>query len=443
MRILLVGGGGREHALARKISASPLLTKLLLWPGNPLSRRVAPAMDLAPNATHGELAEACRAHRIDAVVCGPEQPLADGLADALEAAGFPVFGPRAAAAALESSKHFAKDVMTAAGVPTARHATVTSLEACRAAAQGFMRDGAPAVIKASGLAAGKGVFVCHTCQDLDAALARLATPAMRKSADTIVVEEFLVGRECSYFVFLGEAAPVRLGFAVDYKRLTDGDAGPNTGGMGCYAPVPWLPETAGDDVDRLVVRPLLAELARRQISYRGCLYVGLMWSVAGPRVVEFNVRLGDPEAEVLSLQDDRDWLAMMMRQVGRLPASTVVPPLDERRRAVTVILASAGYPYGERPETPVEIGGDLLSDGKPSRDLGPLAAGPVVFGASVRAAGGSDVQGNVMTGSGRVFAVTAAGSSFEAARALAYTRVAEISARWPECQYRRDIGAGI
>ena len=426
MRVLVVGSGGREHALVRKLLESPQLSRLFVWPGNAMSRKIAEPLALDASADWQTLLNACKSEKIDAVVVGPERPLSEGLADVLEGGGIPVFGPCKAAAQLESSKEFAKQVMTAARIPTAEWTVVRGKSECLRVGLDMLRRKGATVLKASGLAAGKGVFVCRTEEDVHLGVERLHSSDMAASSSTIVIEECLEGRECSYFVFVGDSGAQGIGFAVDYKRLRDGDLGPNTGGMGCYAPVPWLPPDASNTVDSRVVRPVLEELKKRGISYRGCLYVGLMWGQEGPKVIEFNVRLGDPEAEVLALQDERDWLALILRQLGLSQAE--VTPQSLSRKAVTVILAAAGYPWGDVPEQPVIVPWGVL---EPVPDL-------CVFGASIILA-----DGGVMTGAGRVFAVTAAASSFADARTRAYERAAQIAALWPGCQYRRDIGLSV
>ncbi len=389
-------------------------------------------LSLPADADHQRLVAVALGLGIDCVVCGPETPLAEGLADTLEGAGLPVFGPRRAAAALESSKAFAKEVMRAAGIPTAAYELVSSESACRAAALAMLARTGGTVLKASGLAAGKGVFVCRTAADVEAGLRHLYHSDMRQAAATVVVEETLVGRECSYFTFIGQNGATGLGFAVDYKRLEDGDHGPNTGGMGCYAPVPWLPADAAAQVEQKVVKPLLAELARRDVPYRGCLYVGLMWRDDGFAVVEFNVRLGDPEAQVLAVYDDRDWLALIAAKLGlpvptsALTAATAKIAHDDC--AVNVVMASRGYPFGAEAEgPPVTLPAKLMH-----------APGAQVFAASV---GGTSEA--IVTGTGRVLSIAARGASFEAARRAAYARVEAIAAAWPGCRFRNDVGLAV
>jgi phosphoribosylamine--glycine ligase len=434
MRVLLIGNGGREHALAVKLRASPLLSALFAWPGHALMADVAePLPDVAGSEGFPPLIAAARAREIDLVVVGPETPLADGLADALQAAGFKVFGPVAAAARLEADKAFAKEIMQRAGIPTAAFSLARGESECRAQAEALLARTGGAVIKASGLAAGKGVFVCHTQDDIGEALARLYHTDMRAAAAVVVIEELLVGRECSHFASLGALAPVSLGFAVDHKRRGDGDVGPNTGGMGCYAPVPWLPLDADEIVRERVIEPLRRELARRGLTYTGWLYTGLMWGENGPAVVEFNVRLGDPEAEVLAVLDPRDWLAVAAAQAGLpVPESAqkaASAPLPAGDAAVCVVMVSPGYPY-ERAVHATQLPRALLTSG----------GGASVFGASIAPGETADA---VLTGSGRVLCVAARARGFAAARRVCYERVAALQVAWPAAEFRHDIAAGV
>lgn len=439
MRVLLIGKGGREHALAWKIRCSSLVSELFIWPGNPAMASLGQALDLSPEAPLAQLVVAAQQARVDLVVCGPEGPLEAGLADLLKKAtpSIPCFGPEAAAAALESSKAFAKEVMQSAGIPTASYQIISNADAerVRSAALVFCQERGGVVIKASGLAAGKGVFVCTTPEQIGEAVTRLYQSEMATAATTIVLEEILRGRECSYFSLLGADGATGLGFAVDHKRLEDGDRGPNTGGMGCYAPVPWLPLDAEAQVVASVVEPLQNELRRRGITYTGCLYVGLMWSEQGPKVVEFNVRLGDPEAQVLAVYDDRDWLALMAAKAGlKVPAQALAAataPIVHKQCAVAVVMASAGYPYGGQPEESA-----LLEP----RFLDVAQADTVqAFAASIRA----EADGQLRTGSGRVLTLVARGDDFARARDTVYEAAEQLAGRWPGCRFRRDIAGGM
>ena len=438
IKVLLVGSGAREHAIASKLKSSHLLGHLYVWPGNPCINRVGEPIDLPANSSFEKLIAAAKDIGIDFVFCGPEKPLSDGLADAFNSAGIPVFGPNKAAAMLESSKAFAKEIMQEAGIPTADFSIVNNKADCRAQALKMLSEEGGVVLKASGLAAGKGVFVCRSVSQVHDGLDRLYSEAMKAASEIVVIEKMLLGRECSYFVFLGKGAPVSVGFAVDFKRLLNNDEGPNTGGMGCYAPVPWLPENAALQVDAAVVQPLLRTLKTRGLNYTGCLYVGIMWGNKGPQVVEFNVRLGDPEAQVLTAYDSRDWLHLAAAKVGVMPDPTVGSSGNKSRRAVAVVLAGAGYPFGEKPDFAAAIPWSLI-DPPRTASLGNVQ----VFGASLMPAKSGNTADGVETGSGRVLTVVAVNDSFKHSRSMAYSRVDAIRAIWKDCQFRTDIAADV
>jgi phosphoribosylamine--glycine ligase len=411
VKVLLLGGGAREHALAWKLRQSPLVSELTAAPGNPGIAALARclALDAADAAAAVGLARQMSA---ELVVVGPEAPLVAGVGDALRAAGFLVFGPDAAAARIEGSKAFAKEVMAAAGVPTARFELFddVSQAAARALAWG------PVVVKADGLAAGKGVVVAASGQEAAAACRALgALPAGQR----ILLEERLEGPELSVMALCDGERYALLAPSQDHKRVFDGDQGSNTGGMGAYAPAAFLSDAELDEVGRTVIAPTLAELARRGAPFRGALYAGLMLTPRGPRVLEFNARLGDPETQVLMLQLDED-LAALCLDCAR-------GALEPRRLAqrpgvsVGVVLAAEGYP--EAPRT-----GDVIVG------LDALPQDIVVFHAGTKA-----TPAGLVTAGGRVLTVCARGETVAQARAAANAAAERIT--WPGRHYRKDIGA--
>lgn len=429
MKILLIGSGAREHALAWKFRQSAITDELWLWPGSPTMLDHGQRLDIASDARWEDLARYAKNQDIDFVVVGPEQPLEDGFADACARIGLPCFGPLQAAARLESSKAFSKEVMAAAGIPTAAFFVGKGEAECRAKALECLKRSGGVVVKASGLAAGKGVFVCFDEASIEEACHRLYNSGMAKAAETVVIEEVLKGRECSFFVFMGEGEPTPLGFAVDHKRLKDGDLGPNTGGMGCYTPVPWLPADAGDQVMAKVVQPLMAELSKRDMKYTGCLYVGLMWNDEGFAVVEFNARLGDPEAEVLAVHDQRDWVQLIAMKLGLLPEDKDFLLAEKKNGGATVcvVLASSCYPFGDSPTGRYIVPKAVFANKDPA-----LCA----FAAAVRLE-----NGELVTGKGRMLTIVSHGSTFAAARQQSYARIDHLTKDWQGVQFRRDIGA--
>jgi phosphoribosylamine--glycine ligase len=419
MRILLVGNGGREHALAWRLARSPSVAAVVCPNGNPGIATVAetPAAALNDNAAWVEFA---RAGRHDLVVIGPEAPLAAGLGDAMRAAGFPVFGPDAAGARIESSKAWSKQVMEEAGIPTARSRSFSGV----AAARDFARTlGLPVVIKADGLAAGKGVTVATTWAEADQAInENLEGRRFGDSSACILVEEFMEGEEASIFGLADGREVMTLVAAQDHKRVFDGDQGPNTGGMGAYAPAPIVTPEVEATVRRTVFAPLMDYFRRIGIDYRGVIYAGLMLTPTGPRVVEFNCRFGDPETQVVLplLEGDFGQLLLACAE-GRLAG--VRDRITTRPgSAATVVMASGGYPGDIR--TGLEIRG---------LDAAAGAANCVVFHAGTRRDGD-----RVVTAGGRVLAVTAWDSSLANAVGRAYDCVRKIS--FEGCHFRRDIG---
>jgi phosphoribosylamine--glycine ligase len=399
VKVLVVGSGGREHALAWKAAQSPALEELHAAPGNPGIARLGRCHPVRADDAEAVL-DLSREIGADLVVVGPEAPLVAGLADVLRHAGVAVFGPGAAAARIEGSKSFAKEVMLAAGVPAA-----AELAAPRA----------PCVVKADGLAAGKGVWVCRTQPEADAAWHRA-----RVLGDQVVVEELLEGEEVSIFALCDGVAALPLAPAQDFKRLRDGDGGPNTGGMGSYSPVPML---SAEDVDELVDavhRPVLRELADRGAPFQGMLYAGLMLTGDGPRVLEFNCRFGDPETQAILPRLEGDLLGALAAAAAGSLADVELAASPET--AVTVVLASPGYP--DEPETGIEI--RSVEDAE--------ATGALVFHA------GTALRGEALVSAGgRVLDVTATGASVAEARERVYEAVASID--FPGAQYRRDIAA--
>jgi phosphoribosylamine--glycine ligase len=438
MRVLIVGAGGREHALAWKIKRSPECSAVFVWPGNAAINRIATAIGLPADAAFDRVSEAALAFGIDLVIVGPEGPLSAGIADHMQKKGFKVFGPTQAAAQLESSKAFAKRIMMEATIPTASFEVVQNRDLCLEVAMRILNRDGGVVLKASGLASGKGVFVCHSERDVLAGLERLYGPSMAEAAQQVVVEEMLFGREVSYFCFIGRGELTRVGFAVDHKRLLPGDKGPNTGGMGCYTPVPWLPGDAGEQVDSRVVQPLLEALQRNGIEYTGCLYVGLMWSDKGPAVIEFNVRFGDPEAQVLALSDQTDWLPLIAAKVGiKVKRAT---QSEAPRPVMGFVLASSGYPYNEIADVDAVVPWAVLDQqigGKAQQHSG-QDDGSAIFSASVKPA-----DGGVVTGNGRVFLIAGTGRTFNAAKSKAVAMIDKVRAYWPEAQWRPDIGQTV
>lgn len=397
-------------------------------------------IDLPPTAGFDALAQLASRLAVDLVVSGPEAPLSEGLADTLKRHGIPVYGPVQAAAQLESSKEFAKEVMTRANIPTAAFVKVRSESDCRREALAMLAAKGGVVLKASGLAAGKGVFVCQTKDEVENGLNHLYHTDMSVASGTVVLEEVLVGRECSYFTCIGAGGATGLGFAVDFKRLGDDDQGPNTGGMGCYAPAAWLPQDAEAQVVAKVVDPLLAQFKKDGLTYCGWLYVGLMWHpVKGPQVIEFNVRLGDPEAQVLAVYDERDWLPVVAAKAGlHVPAEEfrrATAPVTHEDRAVCVVMASESYPYGKDAGRIGQLPAAAFAGPADSQ----ATAGAKVFAASVKK-GEAD---KIATAAGRVCSVVARGPSFAAARERAYSKVKEIDQSWRGARYRADIAQRV
>lgn len=418
MRVLVIGSGGREHALCWSIAASPLLEKLWCAPGNPGIAAVAECVPIGV-MDFPELVAFALVHRVDLVVPGPEAPLVAGIADAMAAAGIACCGPTMAAARLEGSKTFTKEIATAAGIPTARWERFDGAEAARSFVR---RRGAPIVVKADGLAAGKGVVVAATVDEaLTAIDAMMERRVFGDAGASVVIEECLAGEEVSLFALCDGTAAVLLGSAQDHKRAGDGDTGPNTGGMGAYAPVPSFPPEAERAAFDTFVRPALAEMVRRGMPFRGILFAGLMLTQDGPKLIEFNVRFGDPECQILLSRMRSDLLPALQAACDGELGNFDVRFFD--LSAVAVVMASNGY-----PEAPV-TGGAIAGLDRAASVLDAL-----VFHAGTKA----DADGTIRAAGGRVLTVCATGKTLKDARDRAYEAVNLID--WPTGFCRRDIG---
>ncbi|MGL5136439.1 MAG: phosphoribosylamine--glycine ligase, partial [Beijerinckiaceae bacterium] len=413
MNVLLIGSGGREHALAWKLALSPMLGKLFVAPGNPGTATCGENVVLDVS-DHAAVAGFCRLLSIDLVVIGPEAPLVAGLADDLRAAGLRVFGHGRAAARLEGSKAFTKEICDAAGIPTARYATFNTATAAKAHVR---KDGAPIVIKYDGLAAGKGVTVAMTVEEAEAAIDVLYAG---EPAATVVIEECMMGEEVSFFALVHGEQCLPLAAAQDHKRVGDGDTGPNTGGMGAYSPVAAFTDALRDKVMETIICPTAREMVRRGAPCSGVLFAGLMLTAEGPKLIEYNVRFGDPECQVLMLRLDDDLLALLLAAAeGRLEGA------GARFRdvaALVVVMAAEGYP------------------GEPVRGtvIRKVAEAEALPGVAVFHAGTKAAEGRLLANGGRVLGITAEGASVAEAKARAYAGVDLID--WPDGFCRRDIG---
>jgi phosphoribosylamine---glycine ligase len=418
MRVLLVGSGGREHALAWALARSPLLGELHAAPGNPGIGTLA-RLHAVPVSDLEGLTRLASDLAVDLVVVGPEAPLVAGLVDRLSAAGIAAFGPSAAAAQIEGSKAFAKSVMDAAGVPTARFTVCDTVSAAHAAIA--EAGGAGVVVKADGLAAGKGVVVCSSTREAhEAVAAMLVDERFGAAGRRVLIEERLEGPELSLLALCDGEHVMPLAAARDYKRVGDGDSGPNTGGMGCISPVPGVDDDVVSEILARVHRPVVNELARRGTPFRGCLYAGLIMTADGPKVIEFNARFGDPETQAILPRTGGDILALLARCAGGNLAGAEADA--DEGACVSVVVASRGYP--DAPEL-----GDPIAGIDAAEEL----EGVTVFHAGT-AAGASGLE----TSGGRVLNVTAVGSDFETARRRAYAGVDLI--RIAGSHHRSDIG---
>ncbi len=415
MNILLLGSGGREHALAWRLRQSPSLRgTLYAAPGNPGIAEEAACVALEVT-DHAAVIAFCESHAIDLVVVGPEAPLVDGLSDSLRAAGVPVFGPSQVAAQLEGSKGFTKDLCARADIPTAGYVRTASLEEARAA---LARFAAPYVLKADGLAAGKGVVIAETLADAEAALADMFGGAFGGAGAQVVIEEFMEGEEASFFALTDGTAIVPFGSAQDHKRVGDGDTGPNTGGMGAYSPAPVLTAELQARVMAEIIAPTVRTMREDGNPYQGVLFAGLMLTSEGPKLIEYNARFGDPECQVLMMRLESDLAAIMLACAQGHLAGVEIALRDET--ALTVVMAAKGY-----PGTPEKGGAIALNEAEGQ-------------GAKVFHAGTAIQDGALVANGGRVLNVTACAPSVTEAQARAYAAVDAIT--FPTGFCRRDIG---
>jgi len=416
MNILLLGSGGREHALAWKIAASPLTDRLFCAPGNAGIAQEAQcvALDISD---HGRIIAFCRNNKIDLVVVGPEAPLCAGIVDDLEAAGIKTFGPRRAAARLEGSKGFTKDLCQANGIPTAAY------ERFRAAAdaKAYLRSrGAPIVVKADGLAAGKGVVVAQSVAEAEAAVDAMFGGALGEAGGELVIEDFLDGEEASFFALCDGETAIPLATAQDHKRAFDGDKGPNTGGMGAYSPAHNIDAVMSDRIMHDIIRPTVRAMKAIGAPYKGVLYAGLMIAPDGPKLIEYNARFGDPETQVLMLRLMSDLVpALLASRDGMLKAFDL---RWYKQAALTVVMAAKGYP------------GSYARGGV----IEGLKEAVAVEGVEIFHAGTKTEGGRILANGGRVLNVSAIGKTVGEAQARAYQAISRI--RWPDGFYRHDIG---
>ncbi len=416
MRILVIGGGGREHALVKAIAASPCVTELFCAPGNAGIAEDARPVDMRPDDVAGLVAWA-RSQTIDLVVPGPEAALVGGIVDAMEEAGIACIGPDAAASRLEASKSLMKEIADAAGVPTARWRRFDDADEAK---NWIAANGAPIVVKADGLTGGKGVTVASTEAEARRAVDEaLAERVFGNAGSSVVIEEFLDGEEASYHVLVDGTSILPLATAQDHKRVGDGDTGPNTGGMGCYSPAPVVTPDIEKRILDDIIRPTVAAMKRRGTPFRGVLYAGLMITAEGPRLLEYNVRFGDPECQVLLARLESDLVpALLATRDGTLDGVRLT---WRGESALTVVMATRGYPGSYPGTTPIRRLDEAAGDD-----------GVILHAGTARGDGGWVSAG------GRVLGVTACGASLAEARDRAYRIVDRID--WPDGFCRRDIG---
>jgi phosphoribosylamine---glycine ligase len=416
MNVLLIGSGGREHALAWALRASPLLTKLYCAPGNGGIAEVAECVPLAV-ADHTSVIRFCKDNSIDLVIVGPEAPLVAGVVDDLTTAGIKCFGPRQAAARLEGSKGFTKDLCREFGIPTAAYGRFDNMGAAKAY---LKSQKLPIVVKADGLAAGKGVLICATPGEAEAAVEACFSGAFGQAGAEVVIEEFLEGEEASFFALVDGTNVLPLAAAQDHKRVGDGDTGPNTGGMGAYSPAPVMTHAMERRTLDEIIKPTVAAMQKRGTPYKGVLFAGLMITSDGPKLIEYNVRFGDPETQVLIVRLKSDLLAALLATVDGVLANFDLRWREEA--ALTVVMAANGYPG------PPQLGSEIKG-----LDAAAQTEGVQIFHAGTRRDGA-----RFFASGGRVLSVTALGRNVAEAQARAYAAIAKID--WPGGFCRKDIG---
>lgn len=416
MNILILGSGGREHALAWAVKQNPKCDRLICAPGNAGMDAIAECASIDIE-NGGAVVEFAQENSVDFVIVGPEAPLANGVADRLREAGIKVFGPSAAAARLEASKSFTKEICDASGAPTAGYGHFTDADAAKAH---IRANGAPIVVKADGLAAGKGVIVAMTEQEALDAIDDMFGGAFGGAGAEVVIEEFMEGEEASYFILCDGKTALPIGTAQDHKRVGEGDTGPNTGGMGAYSPAPVLTDEIAQKAMDEIVNPTVAEMAKRGTPYQGVLYVGLMIKDGQPRLVEYNVRFGDPECQVLMMRLGAQALDLLLACAEERLDEAQVNWADDH--AITVVYAANGYPGAYEKGTVI---GGLDSVAEDSKNM-------------VFHAGTKEVDGKITATGGRVLNVTARGNTLAEAQERAYAMVDGIN--WPDGFYRKDIG---
>ena len=407
MNVLVIGSGGREHALCQAIKNSPQCKELYCLPGNPGIEKIAECVKIKPN-DFDEIVEFCREKHINFVVVGPEAPLVAGISDFLEIRGIKVFGPNAYCAQLEASKAFTKEICMRANIPTAKAARFINVEA----AKKYITDnGAPIVVKADGLAAGKGVVVAMTVEEaLEAVEEMLVNHKFGKAGAEVLIEEFMEGREASFFIATNGEVVFEFGTACDYKRVGDGNTGPNTGGMGTFSPADMMDASMTKQVMDKIINPTLEHLKKTGNPYKGFLFAGLMLTKEGPKLIEYNCRMGDPETQSILPRLENDIIDVMLG---------ITPPKFSDKHSITIVMAAKGYPEEHVKNT-------VIKGLKELQDV------------NVFHAGTAKLDGKIVNIGGRVLGINALGANLEEARERAYKQIEKV--KWPEGFYRKDIG---